>query len=256
MKVDVFQVHQNFNTMRNNKSPKADLEKKRFFFFQLGLAVSLAVVLMAFEWTSYEMSERSGNTALYAETIEVEHAPVSFPKAPKVEHKVREVTTEFIIKKDPSKTGDEKKPADPTINFDMSIFDWGNMGDDDDDEPEIKTMIGAVVEIKPYFEECENILDRDAQALCSERKIIQWVKQHANYPRSMVETGIQGTVYVSFVIDEYGKVTKANVERGVHSKLDREAIKAVESLPQMIPGKQQGLPVRVIYNIPVSFTLK
>lgn len=255
MKVDVFQTHQNSNTMRNNKSPKADLEKKRFFFFQLGLAVSLSVVLMAFEWTSYDMSAYADNADLYAETIEVEHAPVSFPKAPKVENKAPEVTTEFVIKKDPSKTGEEKKPVDPKINFDMSIFDWGNEGDFDD-EPEIKTLIGAVVEIKPYYEDCENILDREAQALCSERKIIQWVQQHAKYPRVIVDTGIQGTVYVSFVIDEFGKVTKTKVERGVHDKLDREAIKAVESLPQMIPGQQQGKAVRVIYNIPVSFTLK
>ena len=179
---------------------------------------------------------------------------MSFPKAPKVKEIPREITNLFIIKRDPITPG-EPVPVDPKINFDMSIFDWGN-DKDFFDEPEIKTLIGAIVEIKPYFLDCENVVDRNAQNMCTESKIIQWVQEHAHYPRSIVETGISGTVYVSFVIDEFGQVSKTKIERSVHPRLDKEAIKAVETLPQMIPGKQQGQAVRVIYNIPVRFTLK
>jgi protein TonB len=71
-----------------------------------------------------------------------------------------------------------------------------------------------------------------------------------------LELGIQGTVWVSFIVDKEGKITEVTLLKSVHPDLDREALKAVNQLPNMIPGKQRDKAVKVKYQIPIKFELK
>ncbi|HNU78363.1 MAG TPA: energy transducer TonB, partial [Prolixibacteraceae bacterium] len=70
------------------------------------------------------------------------------------------------------------------------------------------------------------------------------------------ENGIQGKVYVTFVVDRDGGISDAKVARGVDPSLDKEALRVVNSLPKWKPGKQRGKPVRVSYTVPISFVLQ
>ena len=69
------------------------------------------------------------------------------------------------------------------------------------------------------------------------------------------ENNITGRVFVSFVVDKTGKVSNVKILRGVDKYLDAEAVRVVSSLPRFKPGKQRGKPVKVQYNVPISFKL-
>ncbi len=72
------------------------------------------------------------------------------------------------------------------------------------------------------------------------------------------DAGVSGTVYIRYLINEKGEVANVEVLRGVSGgkALDNEAVRVIESIPKMKPGKQRGKPVRVQYTVPVKFNLK
>lgn len=75
------------------------------------------------------------------------------------------------------------------------------------------------------------------------------------YPEEAKKNGIQGKVYVSFVVDEKGKVADVKIARSVDSSLDKEAVRVVESLKTWKPGKEKGKEVKVAYTVPINFVL-
>jgi periplasmic protein TonB len=83
-----------------------------------------------------------------------------------------------------------------------------------------------------------------------------WIAKNIEYPVIAQENGIQGKVYVTFVVDKDGGISDAKVIRGVDPSLDKEALRVVNSMPKWIPGKQRGKPVRVSYTVPISFVLQ
>jgi protein TonB len=78
----------------------------------------------------------------------------------------------------------------------------------------------------------------------------------AKYPAIARENNIQGRVYISFVVDKDGKIKDAKVLRGIGGGCDEEALRVVKNMPDWKPGKQNGRPVQVQYQVPVNFTLK
>lgn len=70
-----------------------------------------------------------------------------------------------------------------------------------------------------------------------------------------MENGIQGKVYIQFVIEKDGSITDVKVVRGVDASLDKEAVRVVKAMPKWKPGKQRGKPVRVSYTLPINFQL-
>jgi protein TonB len=88
-----------------------------------------------------------------------------------------------------------------------------------------------------------------------ELELRKWIADHIKYPTLAAEFGVQGKVYVQFVVDKNGNVTNAKIARGVDESLDKEALRVVNSLPRWTPGKQRGEPVRVSYTVPINFVL-
>ena len=84
----------------------------------------------------------------------------------------------------------------------------------------------------------------------------QYIACHLQYPTVAQENGIQGRVFVSFVVGEDGYVEDVQVIKGVEPMLDKEALRVIQSLPRWTPGNQQGKPVRVKYTVPVTFALQ
>ena len=85
---------------------------------------------------------------------------------------------------------------------------------------------------------------------------IKFLQDNVNYPPLAQKRGIQGTVYITFVIDEKGNVINAKVLRGVGGGLDEEALRVVKKMPKWKPGKQSGKKVKVQFNMPIRFTLE
>ena len=85
--------------------------------------------------------------------------------------------------------------------------------------------------------------------------LMKYIQKNVKYPPIAKEYNITGKVYVSFIVDKSGAVTNVKVVRGVDKNLDAEAVRVVKSLPKYKPGKQRGKPVRVMFTIPINFTL-
>lgn len=108
-----------------------------------------------------------------------------------------------------------------------------------DDEP----VNIAMVEQKPSFPG-------------GEAAMYQWLSNNIVYPPAASEEGIQGRVVVEFVVGKDGSITNARVVRTRHPALDKEALRVIKAMPNWIPGRNNGQPVKVTYTLPVTFKLQ
>lgn len=244
--------------MEKRKNDHADLEKRRGLFFVFGIALALSSTLMAIQHTTVETDRLTASLSPFEDLdVIVEPALVSIPKKPEAPKlRPQQIIDKIEIVKDPIEDPSEEPQKLPDIDLDVDFSEFGGDGDDFDDTPTFEDKEWIRVEIMPHFESCIDVLNRDQQEQCTNLEIIKIVAKNAHYPSHLRDAGIQGTVYVSFVIDRKGEVTDVKVQRGVHKGLDKEAVKAVKSLPTFIPGEQQGKKQRVVYNLPVTFKIK
>ena len=124
-------------------------------------------------------------------------------------------------------------------DFGEDVFDYEGIveADDDYDEP---PMMGLLTEEMPEFpggmDSLQAFLAREIQ-----------------YPQVAKDNGISGTVLVEFVVEEDGRVTNAVVKVPLFPECDKEAWRAVMSMPKWKPGKNMGKPVRCYYQVPIQF---
>lgn len=85
--------------------------------------------------------------------------------------------------------------------------------------------------------------------------MMKFLNQNIKYPKEAQEKDIQGRVVVNFIVGTDGSIMDAQITKGVHESLDKEAIRVIESMPKWKPGTQQGKKVRVRYTLPVMFSL-
>jgi TonB family protein len=89
-----------------------------------------------------------------------------------------------------------------------------------------------------------------------ESSLRKYIANSIIYPEVAVRKGIQGKVYVTFVVTKSGSIANARIARGVDPDLDREALRVVNGLPKWMPGKQRGQAVNVSYTVPINFSLE
>jgi protein TonB len=89
-----------------------------------------------------------------------------------------------------------------------------------------------------------------------DQELRKYIAENVKYPEIAKENGIQGRVFIQFVINQKGKVTNAIIVRGIDPSCDKEALRVIKSMPDWIPGKQSGVPVRVQFVVPVNFVLQ
>lgn len=83
----------------------------------------------------------------------------------------------------------------------------------------------------------------------------KYLGKTVEYPDKALEAGIQGVVYVNFIIEKDGMLSNARILRGASPLLDSEALRVVQGMPKWTPGMQSGKPVRVQYNLPIRFVI-
>ena len=225
--------------MDPKKSPKADLENKRVLFIQIGLIFTLAVVLLAFEWKSYDrvlvdLGERE-IVDIPEEMVEItrqEQPPP--PPAPPPQ------TTQFQIVED-----DVEIEDDFIIDADVDIT------------TEIEAYIPPVFEEEVVVEdEIFIVVEDQPEFPGGDAARIRFLSENIRYPQMARESGIQGTVFVTFVVERDGSITDVRVIRGIGGGCDEEAIRVIQAMPSWTPGRQRGRPVRVQFTMPIRFTLQ
>jgi len=113
-----------------------------------------------------------------------------------------------------------------------------------------------VVEEEVVEQEIFQIVEEMPQFPGGEQKLMEFVAKNIKYPQIARETGIQGRVFVGFVVEPDGSISNVKLLRGIGGGCDEEAMRVIKSLPKWKPGKQRGKAVRVSYQIPVFFKLQ
>lgn len=122
-------------------------------------------------------------------------------------------------------------------------------------EVEIKDEGPKVIET-PVQAEIFTVVEEQPGYPGGEEARISFLQQNIRYPEEAKELGIQGRVFVTFVVEVDGSITDVRVLRGIGGGCDEEAIRVVRAMPKWVPGKQRGVPVRVQFNLPIKFTLQ
>lgn len=86
-------------------------------------------------------------------------------------------------------------------------------------------------------------------------EMLKYIMKNMKYPEQAMKEGIQGRVAVRFIVEKDGSISDVKPILSVHPLLNKEAVRVVESMPKWTPGKQNGKPVRVRFNVPVMFKL-
>ena len=85
--------------------------------------------------------------------------------------------------------------------------------------------------------------------------MLKYIMENIKYPEQAMKEGIQGRVTVRFIVEKDGSISDVKPVLSVHPLLNKEAVRVVKSMPKWTPGKQNGKPVRVRFNLPVMFKL-
>ena len=222
--------------MEIKKSPKADLRNKRGLLLEIGLVISLCLVIGAFAYTPKErkIEKMDLQTAVVEEEIvEITRQDQKPPEPPKrVEVKVIADLLQVV-------TNDTKI----TTEVDFAEFDENT-------------------EVIQQVEVAEETIEDDQPFLIAEtmpsfqggdlNTFRNWVQQNVKFPQIALENGIQGRVVLSFVIED-GRLTNIQVLQTPDRSLSEEAIRVLNKSPKWSPGKQRNQVVRVKYTLPVDF---
>ena len=112
----------------------------------------------------------------------------------------------------------------------------------------------AIIEDVPLFPGCERV-PKSERRKCFQEQIQKHIGRNFRYPEIAQEMGIQGRVFVQFMIGKDGNISGIRT-RGPDKNLEKEANRIISKLPRMTPGKQRGRPVRVPFSIPITFRLQ
>ncbi|MDA9242040.1 energy transducer TonB, partial [Flavobacteriaceae bacterium] len=112
----------------------------------------------------------------------------------------------------------------------------------------------AIIEDVPLFPGCERVA-KSKRRQCFQDQMAKHIRKNFRYPEIAQEMGIQGRVFVQFMIGKDGNISGVRT-RGPDKNLEKEAKRIIDKLPKMTPGKQRGRPVRVPFSIPVTFKLQ
>lgn len=223
--------------MELKKNPEVDVEKKKGMFFFIGLAFSLGLVLVAIEWKTFEKSLVDlGQVEIQIEEEEMipitQQQPPPPPPPPPPQQIVEIVEDDEEIEEEL-----EIESTESTEDTQVEIIEMPV--EVAEEEPEVF----LIVEDPPSFPG-------------GEAKMFEYLGKNLKYPPMAKDAGIQGIVYVTFVVLEDGDVTDVKVLRGIGGGCDEEAIRVVKQMPKWKPGKQRGKAVRVQFNLPIRFTLQ
>ncbi len=243
------------------KYPELDVFKISGTLRIYGIMMALLMMIFAFSWTQYDKKvDVSQLLGTMEDIIEMETPRTAEPPPPppppppslqiiatdlpNIETRIFEdqsiseetaIDAPVIIKKE-TPTAPPPPPPPPPAENEREIF--------------------KIVEDAPTFTGCEDITDKPERQKCAETKLLEFIYSKITYPVIARENGVQGMVYVQFVVERDGSITNINVVRDIGGGCGDEAARVVSLMPKWNPGKQRGTPVRVMFTLPVKFDLK
>ncbi len=234
--------------MELKKNPKADVGRNSSLYFVIGLAFVMLCVYGALEWKKYDKSN-DYDIALNVEDDLDEEVPMTEqiktppPPPPPAAPEVIEVVE------------DEEEVEETVIESTETSQEEEVMEVEDvevEEEFEDISVPFAVIEDVPVFPGCEGSSNKKA---CFQEMMQKHIRKNFRYPEIAQEMGIQGRVAVMFTIQKDGSIGNIRM-RGPDKNLEAEAMRIIQKLPKMTPGKQRGRAVKVPFSIPINFKLQ
>ena len=226
--------------MEEKKSPKANLENKKLMFMQIGLIISLLIAWLAFEHKSYDKL-KIDESLLNREVV--------------LDEEMVEITKQEEQKPQPVETPQQTTQLE-IVEDDVETEDLNINAEVEQNEVIEEYIAPEVVEEEVVEQEIFQIVEEMPAFPGGEAKLMEYVGKNIKYPQIARETGIQGRVFIGFVVEPDGSVSNVKLLRGIGGGCDEEAMRVVKSMPKWKPGKQRGKAVRVSYQIPVFFKLQ
>ncbi len=240
--------------MKSKKNPNADIGRNSSLYFMVGLTVVLFTVWQLLEYKTYETENEFVQVLEVADNID-EDVPVTEqirtappPPPPSAPAVIEVVEDELEIEETVIESTESSQ--DTEIAEAIAVDDV-NVGEEEEDI----SVPFAIIENAPVFPGCEDFGSEAERKACFNQKMLAHIRNNFEYPKTALELGITGRVFVKFDIDSKGRVSNI-LKRGPDRLLEDEAARIIALLPQMKPGQQRGRATKVTYSIPINFVVQ
>ena len=220
------------------KNKKADLEGKRFAFFQIGLVVAGSLCLAAFEYSTIQFSSLDSELK---EELVIEHVYEEPIIEQFKETKPQKKQTLAVVIDQVKEVNKVVKTAQVKPSEIVTIPDTG------EDEPDGDFgMITTTVDDTEY-----EVVSQMPEFPGGFAAMHKWIGENIDLPHYAER--LNGTVYVRFVVGKDGQISKVTLSKGIHQDYDKASLAVVQQMPKWTPGEQAGKKVNVRYDLPIKF---
>lgn len=231
--------------MESKKNLPADIHSKRPLIFSFSLVASLTLIITIFEWR-WSDSQPAGSVAPvhdYAKDELIEIPPTHQPPVPVPVKPLQQIKSITIVE-----TPDNEKIMDQIeIKIDQEILAESSVE---------KVPVTPIIEAREVADEIFIIVETPAEFVGGPNALWKFIRSNLQYPKIARRVGVEGTVYVKFVIEKNGSVSSAEIMKGIEKNCDQEALRVINLSPVWKPGKQRGHPVRTQVILPIIFKLR
>ncbi len=239
--------------MEPKKNPKSDLNRRSMIFFQLGMILMLFITWRAIENKTYEKAEINQDMLNLGDDLE-EDIPITDMNIPPPPPPPPPPAPEVIEVIEDEADIEETIIESAEVNQEEEIMEIEEIEEAVDEE--IADVPFAVIENVPVYPGCEKKRSNAEKKKCMSEKVQKFVQKKFNTELAG-DLGLEGRqrIAVQFKIDKNGDVVNVRA-RAPHPKLEQEAVKVVKALPKMVPGRQRGTAVGVLYSLPILFQVE
>ena len=218
----------------------------------IGLVLAFASLFVAFEFTQREVKAVEDNDKIYDFKMEEDMIPITQQQemvapppaaAPTVMEFINEVEDDTELPEEEVETTEEVNQAITAVvgtGAPSAVVPTG--------------PVGPVVEVDDD-ERIYEVVEEKAQFPGGDEACMKWLAEHLKYPSICQEQGVQGRVFVSFVVNKDGSIVDVEIKRSPDPNLSKEAERVVKSMPKWKPARQGNRTVRSRFNLPVMFRL-
>lgn len=252
-------------TGKNKKYGAYDMRKKSPKRHIIAIAIVIALVLFILSFRSLlTLVMPKNDKVVVTEVTTLSNLPpaevknneeikkIEAPPPPPLKSSIK-FTAPKIEKDENVREEDEIKSQEEIIESKVAVSIADVKGNDEEhgkDIAELKEIAQDVSDEEPF-----NAVEEMPQFPGGDQAMYDWLYKNLNYPYTAQERGIQGTVWIRFVVSKTGKVERAEVARGIDSACDKEALRVVSSLPDFIPGRQNGRNVPVYFMVRIVYKM-
>lgn len=202
----------------------------------IGLVISLSVVISAFEWKFYDDGQLVSLGTVnddFEEMLEIPPTEQPPPPPPKIQQpEIVEIPDDEVIEEIP-------------IDLDIEITE----------ESVVEEIVMDVAPEEEEVEEIFTIVEEMPSFPGGVSAFHEYLRRNLKYSAAARKMGVEGKVFVQFVVDKEGKISDVKAIRGIGAGLDEEAVRVVKNSPAWIPGRQRGNAVKTRVVIPINFAL-